>query len=994
MWGKQLSLAVFVFSLFSCVFFVPLSAATVTWNEKYVGTEAYMGVSSPTYDAGCMINTNDGGFAITGYKYDMGGVQYTILLFKIDSTGNISWLKTFSLGQYNIAYSLIQTIDGGFAIAGVTKTMARVPFWYNAFLIKTDSEGNMQWNKTIGGLRGSSGTGPDYDNTDYSAKSVIQTADGSFILACNAGYLVKIGPLGNLLWNKSYTGIFNSLIQTNDGGYAVAGSYLLKTDSSGNSIWNRTIGGANKGIIYSLTKTLDGGFALAGSAGSAAWLAKTDSIGSLEWDKTYGSVNSSSFSSIIQTNDNGFAMAGSWDNKTLVKTDSLGNMQWTQSYGRNDACSIVKTIDGGYAISGGEFWLVKTDSSGNAPMPAPISTATPTPASTVTPAPSQSPIAVLSPTSIPSITPSPSSSPSNSVEDTNNDWPMFLHDPQHTGYSESKAPDTNTVLWKRNLTGYLSPVISNGRAIVVSNSGHLSSLNSTNGNEIWTTALGTGLNSVEATPAISAGRIFIGARDNTFYCLNESTGILLWSFPTAGLTGPSSAIIVNDRVFFVADTTLYSLNISDGTLLWSRQTWGLSLSPTYADGMIFSGYQTIYAVNSVSGNISWEFNVDSSYPKSTIVASDGKVFFSTGNSSVYCVNAHSGALLWSSKLGGQLSMSSPVLANGKLFVGSDNGYVYCLDASTGALEWKYETSGMIARLAVADGKVFIGSSDGKIHVINENNGTLLWSYYIGNPRFPVVYGGKVFISGETGIYAFGPKQILPTALSLSISSQSSVLGFQINLNGDLTISGAGVANVPIRLTYSVNGGITWADITLVKTLYDGSYTAVWVPSATGTYIVKATWVGNDTIEPVEVVRMLSVTSFNDQYVFSVTSNSTVSTLFFNSNNSELRFTVSGPSGTTGYVKATIAKNLLANSDGFKVYLDGNQLNYSIVSTDSSWVLTFNYIHSTHQVNIIFASNMVASSFVIPEWLWIVTVAIAVIAVVGSVVLLRKKRVKD
>jgi hypothetical protein len=96
----------------------------------------------------------------------------------------------------------------------------------------------------------------------------------------------------------------------------------------------------------------------------------------------------------------------------------------------------------------------------------------------------------------------------------------------------------------------------------------------------------------------------------------------------------------------------------------------------------------------------------------------------------------------------------------------------------------------------------------------------------------------------------------------------------------------------------------------------------------------------------------------NQYVFSVESNSTISALAFNTTNSELTFTAGGPSGTKGYVKVTLAKNLVENITDIKVYLDGNEIQYSSTSIGDSWFLTCDYVHSTHNVAIELNSSTV------------------------------------
>lgn len=173
-----------------------------------------------------------------------------------------------------------------------------------------------------------------------------------------------------------------------------------------------------------------------------------------------------------------------------------------------------------------------------------------------------------------------------------------------------------------------------------------------------------------------------------------------------------------------------------------------------------------------------------------------------------------------------------------------------------------------------------------------------------------------------------------------------------------------------------------AKYTKAQTSADGSYSAVWIPDATGTYIVKATWMPYPAYQKGESLRMLSVKNFDDPNVFAVSSNSTLSVLAFNSESRELRFAVMGENGTTGFVEVTIGKSLVANVADLKVYLDGNSLDYSAQSTEDSWVLYFTYTHSAHSVTV----NLGAASSPI-TWLITVALVVAVIVVVVGVCLL-------
>jgi hypothetical protein len=268
--------------------------------------------------------------------------------------------------------------------------------------VKTDSAGNAQWNKTYGGT-----------NNDW-ARALVQTVDGGYALAgttysYGAGledvWLVKTDASGNAQWNMTYGGTnydeAETLVQTSDDGYALAGTtlsygdgtydfWLVKTDSAGNAQWNKTYAGTNHEKAYALVQTADGGYALAGDTTPSfpnisydVWLVKTDSAGNAQWNKTYGGTNNDRAYALVQTADSGYALAGGTNSygtggdSWLVKTDSAGNAQWNKTYGGtnyDNAYALVQTVDGGYALAGPtdsygagapNAWLMKTDAYGD-----------------------------------------------------------------------------------------------------------------------------------------------------------------------------------------------------------------------------------------------------------------------------------------------------------------------------------------------------------------------------------------------------------------------------------------------------------------------------------------------------------------------------------------------------------------------------------------------------------------------------------------------------
>ena len=370
-------------------------------HKRYLGGTNYMAGWSKTYGGASddsprsVIQTSDGGYALAGWTYSYGAGSCDFWLVKTDSVGGLQWNKTYGGSSIDNAYSVVQTGDGGYALAGRTYSFGAglSDFW----LVKTDASGNMLWNRTYGGTK---------DDWGF---QVIQSNDGGYAIvgytnsfsASYDSWLVKTDSAGNAQWNRTYGGASSdytySVVQSSDGGYAIgghtnsfgAGNYdfwLVKADSAGSMLWNKTYGGANVDNALSLIRTSDEGYALIGetlSLGAGSydfWLVKTNSAGSMIWNKTYGGASSDSGYSVVQTIDGGYAVAGRTNSSGstydlwLVKTDSLGNANWNKTYNRgsNDyAYSLIQTREGGYVLAGdtypvsgtvsSDFWLVKTD---------------------------------------------------------------------------------------------------------------------------------------------------------------------------------------------------------------------------------------------------------------------------------------------------------------------------------------------------------------------------------------------------------------------------------------------------------------------------------------------------------------------------------------------------------------------------------------------------------------------------------------------------------
>ena len=219
----------------------------VTWNKTFGGSFLDWGWS--------VQQTNDSGFIIAGETVSFGSGGYDAWLIKTDSNGNETWNKTFGGTDKDGGRSVQQTNDSGYIIGGYADSYGNPG--HDTWLIKTDEDGIEDWNSTIGGL------------ASDGAFCVRQTSDEGYIAI---GYADSYGAGDHDVW-------------------------LIKIDMYGNEEWNRTYGTAEWDLGYSVQQTEDNGFIIIGttksygSGGQDAWLIKTDMYGYEEWNRTYGGSN-------------------------------------------------------------------------------------------------------------------------------------------------------------------------------------------------------------------------------------------------------------------------------------------------------------------------------------------------------------------------------------------------------------------------------------------------------------------------------------------------------------------------------------------------------------------------------------------------------------------------------------------------------------------------------------------------------------------------------
>jgi hypothetical protein len=347
------------------------STGTIEWQKCLGGTNQDWARS--------IQQTSDGGYIVAGFTGsndgdvtgNHGGEDYWIV--KLTSTGTIQWQKCLGGSNDEDTYSIQQTIDGGYIVAGITRSndgdVNGNHGVADCWIVKLNSTGTIQWQKCLGG-----------SSLDY-AFSIQQTTDGGYIMAGST-----ISNDGDVMGNH---GVNNDI-------------WIVKLNSTGTIQWQKCLGGIGAELAYSVQQTTDGGYIVAGYTGSNDgdvsgnhgggdyWIVKLNSTGTIQWQKCLGGIYDEQIFSIHQTSDGGYIVAGSTESNDgdvsgnhgegdywIVKLTSTGTIQWQKCLGGinyEQAFSIYQTSDGGYIVAGstesndgdvtgnhggGDYWIVK-----------------------------------------------------------------------------------------------------------------------------------------------------------------------------------------------------------------------------------------------------------------------------------------------------------------------------------------------------------------------------------------------------------------------------------------------------------------------------------------------------------------------------------------------------------------------------------------------------------------------------------------------------------
>ncbi len=343
------------------IWVVKLNASgVIQWQKPLGGTGADQG-----YD---VQQTTDGGYVVAGYtgsnNGDVTGYHGSRdgWVVKLDNAGVIQWQKCLGGSGFDELYSIVQTADGGYAVAGYTGStngdVSGNHGTYDAWVVKLNSTGTLQWQKCLGG------TVADF------AYALRQTSDAGFIVAANT---------------KSTNGDVT-------GNHGSDEAWMVKLDNTGTLQWQKCLGGTGSDWAYSTEQTTDGGYVMAGvtasnngdvsgnHGGQDAWVVKLNASGTLQWQKCLGGTLFDEAYSIRQISGGGYLMGGfaksndgdvsgnhGGDDAWVAQLDATGNIQWQKSMGGTgaDGSFTVQPTSDGYCIMAGTTASNNGDVSGN-----------------------------------------------------------------------------------------------------------------------------------------------------------------------------------------------------------------------------------------------------------------------------------------------------------------------------------------------------------------------------------------------------------------------------------------------------------------------------------------------------------------------------------------------------------------------------------------------------------------------------------------------------
>ncbi len=313
------------------------------------------------------LNPPAGGTYVAGWTNTSGAGDYDGILMKILDDGTQEWNHTYGGTDEDFVYQVIECSGGGIALFGDTKSFG--PGGREMWLVRTDNSGNHLWNVTHGNV-----------SCEDLGRSFVECNSGGFALCgvttglSSDVFLVRTNPAGIHLWNKTYGGIAvdrcfqsHSIVECAGGGFCIAGYtisygagesdvYLIRTDAFGNLLWNKSYGGIYLDRPQALLECSTGGFLITANsmsyADGGAWIIRTNSFGDVLWNCTYNQTEIGEAKFAVETSNSSFLIAGGSAEEgagqgdgALILVDPQGDYVWGCTYGTTTGDGVYSFVD-------------------------------------------------------------------------------------------------------------------------------------------------------------------------------------------------------------------------------------------------------------------------------------------------------------------------------------------------------------------------------------------------------------------------------------------------------------------------------------------------------------------------------------------------------------------------------------------------------------------------------------------------------------------------
>ena len=382
-----------------------------------------------------------------------------------------------------------------------------------------------------------------------------------------------------------------------------------------------------------------------------------------------------------------------------------------------------------------------------------------------------------------------------SSDPSGDEWPMFRGGLNYSGATTTTPVEGSGLIWRFKTGGpvHSSPAIAGGKVFVGSDDGKMYCLNSSTGDLLWSYTT-PDARPIQSAPAIADNRVVFGCFDNKTYCLDAVTGALLWTYKPANCVAYPFLAINKGRVYTTCGFNItYCLNVTTGLLIWSEDiNRSIDASPAaWMDYVVVSSTgRMTFCLNATTGHVIWSSDLGGS-DMPPAIKNDGRAYLGALNDTLICFNITSGKILWQ-YTSNSIICTIPTIFGDEIYVGyvPDYGF-HVFDAITGIKKNRsFVAPNQVQDCVCANSRLYAGCVYYGLYCFNTSSSKKLWNYTINNSigASLAIADGHVFVPCEDGyLYCF----------PMILTPQSDLTTTLIIIGGIVGGAGAAIAVVVV-----------------------------------------------------------------------------------------------------------------------------------------------------------------------------------------------------